>query len=358
MIESVINNLSIPAFFFEVVLDETSSVEKNYVVDGQQRLTTLNEFSTNKLRLVDSQDAAYISPDSVHYAGKTFDELPQAYQQAFKKYRLTVIKLRNLGKMRLEVFRRINQGGTPLSGQDIRLAYYGGQSASIAFIRIVGVYDSNKFSGQRFRETTKASFNLDHPWTTEQGKEAWLEWWGDKDISRGQTASEMFLWSLASAQVETLDALLKNEDALRKIDCRFNRAIDEALDAYCAQLRYQDTNTSTPPILMTLADMKDKFFPAFEQWFGMLLAEKAPSLAVGKNRLVAAVIGAAYRAGINPATLSEQSWTNIVEFIRRPQPIAQKFGGEWPVSKGRWDGQRGYKAQLEAAYTIIKKLVQ
>ncbi|MEJ0089585.1 MAG: DUF262 domain-containing protein [Limisphaerales bacterium] len=155
LVESVINNLSIPAFFFEVVLDEANSVEKNYVVDGQQRLTTLNEFVNNKLRLVDSQDAPYISPDSVHYAGKTFDELPQAYQQAFKKYRLTVIKLRNLGKMRLEVFRRINQGGTPLSGQDIRLAYYGGQSSSIAFIRIVGVYDSTKVSGQRFRETTK-----------------------------------------------------------------------------------------------------------------------------------------------------------------------------------------------------------
>ncbi|MEJ0089586.1 MAG: hypothetical protein WDM80_07575 [Limisphaerales bacterium] len=168
----------------------------------------------------------------------------------------------------------------------------------------------------------------------------------------------MFLWSLAAAQVDTLDALLKNVDALRKIDCRFNRAIDEALDAYCAQLRYQDKDTSTPPILMGLADMKDKFFPAFEKWIGMLLAQKAPSLAVGKNRLVASVIGAAYRAGIDPTTLSEQSWTNVVEFIRRPQPIAEKFGEQWPVSKGRWDGQRGYKAQLEAAFIIIKKLVQ
>ncbi len=87
LVESVINNLSIPAFFFEVQLDATTSVEKNDVVDGQQRLTTLNEFFINKFRLVESQDAPYISPDSVHYAGKTFDELPPTYQQAFKKYR-------------------------------------------------------------------------------------------------------------------------------------------------------------------------------------------------------------------------------------------------------------------------------
>src|SRR5436309_10028092 len=121
LVESIINNLSIPAFFFEVTIEE--SIEKNEVVDGQQRLTTLFDFYQNRFRLVDSDEAPYLSPNSIHYAGKPFDKLPQAYQQAFKKYRLTIIKLRQLGDMRLEVFRRINQGGTSLSGQDIRLAY-------------------------------------------------------------------------------------------------------------------------------------------------------------------------------------------------------------------------------------------
>ena len=39
LVESVINNLSIPAFFFEVILD--GGIERNEVIDGQQRLTTL-----------------------------------------------------------------------------------------------------------------------------------------------------------------------------------------------------------------------------------------------------------------------------------------------------------------------------
>jgi uncharacterized protein with ParB-like and HNH nuclease domain len=90
LVESVINNLSIPAFLFEVSVD--AGVEHNQVIDGQQRLTTLSEFFNRKFRLVDSDDAPYISPNSVHYAGKTFDELPLAYQQAFKKYRLVIIK--------------------------------------------------------------------------------------------------------------------------------------------------------------------------------------------------------------------------------------------------------------------------
>ncbi|MDD5768994.1 MAG: DUF262 domain-containing protein [Methanothrix sp.] len=67
-IESVINNLSIPAFFFEVTVD--GGVEKNDVIDGQQRITTLSEFYKNKFRMVGSDDAPYLSPHSVHYAKK------------------------------------------------------------------------------------------------------------------------------------------------------------------------------------------------------------------------------------------------------------------------------------------------
>jgi len=158
LVESVINNLSIPAFFFEVSVD--GGVERNQVIDGQQRLTTLNEFFKHKFRLVDSQDAPYISPNSVHYAGKTFDELPDAYERAFKKYRLAVIKLRDLGEMRLEVFRRINQGGTPLSGQDIPLAYYGDRSPSLALIRLVGIYDPDRQAAKRFLDNAQREFGL------------------------------------------------------------------------------------------------------------------------------------------------------------------------------------------------------
>lgn len=56
LVESVINNLSIPAFFFEVSVD--GGVERNQVIDGQQRLTTLNEFFKHKFRLVDSPGRA------------------------------------------------------------------------------------------------------------------------------------------------------------------------------------------------------------------------------------------------------------------------------------------------------------
>jgi hypothetical protein len=353
LVESVINNLSIPAFFFEVILD--GGIERNEVIDGQQRLTTLNKYYKGEFALVDSEDAPYISPNSILYAAKKFTELPEAYQRAFKKYRLAVIKLRNLeGEMRLEIFRRINQGGTPLSGQDIRLAYYGEKSASLALIRLAGVYDPSREASKRFLERAQ-EIGLSYPW---KNPEVWKDWWEDKAISRGQTASEAFLWSLIVAQVDRLNQIMTNQEALKKLNVGFSRDIDGALDAYCAQLRWQDTNSSMPPVLMKFDEMRDSFFPHFEDWINLLIGRKGVSLQLQKHRTVAAVIGAAYRRKVEPNKLNEQQWTNIVEFIRKPTEMAKNLGHEWPASKGRWDGPKGYRAQMEAAYTIVTKMTQ
>jgi hypothetical protein len=354
LIESVINNLSVPAFFFEVRIEE--GVEINEVVDGQQRLTTLAEFFKNKLRLVDSAEAPYLSPNSVLYAGKTFDELPQVYQQAFKKYRLTVIKLRGLGDMRLEVFRRINQGGTPLSGQDIRLAYYGEKSKTLSIIRLAGIFDTERLSAKRFIENAKLLFQLEFPWKSSNALSSWRDWWEDKEIARGQTPSESFLWSIVCAQVDELDSILQNDAALQKLNVRFNRAIDEALDACCAQLSWQDLHPSLPPALFTFDDIQDKFFPYFEIWIHLLIGVKGLSLPVTKHRTIASIIGAAYKNGIDSSSLKEKHWTKLVEFARRPQDFAKGIGCEWPLSKGKWDGQRGYRSQQKAAHEIIARI--
>jgi hypothetical protein len=354
LVESVINNLSIPAFFFEVIVE--AGVERNEVIDGQQRLTTLFGYFTGKFSLVDSQDAPYLSPNSVHYAGKKFDQLPVPYQQAFKRYRIALIKLRNLGEMRLEIFRRINQGGTPLSGQDIRLAYYGESSPSLALIRLVGVYNPHRQAASRFLGSALKQFDLPYPWQNESAQESWRDWWEDKEISRGQTPSETFLWSLVVANVGELNAILQNVAALQKLNARFNGGIDDALDVYCAQLSWQDRNTSIPPALTTFDDMKDQFFPHFEKLITFLLGQKGTSLPVSKHRIVAAIIGSAFKARVEAGKLTEQQWTDIVEFARRPQEIAKILELEWPVSKGRWEGPKGYRAQMHTAQAVIAKI--
>ncbi|MDX2288818.1 MAG: DUF262 domain-containing protein [Hyphomicrobiaceae bacterium] len=348
------NNLSVPAFFFEVAVD-SEGIERNQVVDGQQRLTTLKQFYDRKFRLVESGDAPYISPNSVHYAGKTFDELPTVYQQSFQKYRLAIIKLRDLKDMRLEVFRRINQGGTPLSGQDIRLAYYGENSPSLAFIRLAGIYDKSRQAAQRFIRIAEEKYSIKHPWNDLNALENWQDLWAEKDVSRGQTASEMFLWSLMAAQHSQLDAILQNGDALRKLNVAYNREIDGAMDVYCAQLRYQDAPSTIPPALMPLESMSKQFFPHFQSFFNAITSF-GPSIDVRKYRTIASLIGACYRSGTVNANWSRDQWGRAVEFIRRPTDSVNMFGVLWPQSKGRWDGAKGYRAQMEAAETIAKQI--
>jgi len=201
LVESVINNLTIPAFFFEVTTQE--GVENNAVIDGQQRLTTLSEFYNNDMRLVDSDEAPYLSPHSVHYAGKKFKDLPPAYQQTFKKYRMTIIKLRNLGDMRLEIFRRINQGGTPLSGQDIRLAYFGEGSPSVTFIRLAGIYDPDRPAARRFVSSAADRFKMSFPWG-QTGRASWLDWWEDKrDRARSNGFRDVSVVTCCGTSVES-----------------------------------------------------------------------------------------------------------------------------------------------------------
>lgn len=354
LVESVINNLSIPAFFFEVGLD-ANGVELNQVIDGQQRLTTLRQYYLGKFKLVPASDAPYISPNSVHYAGRGIDELPAVYKAAFQRYRLTVIKLRDLEGMRLEVFRRINQGGTPLSGQDIRLAYYGEHSPAVAFVRLAGIYDSEREAAQRFLDGARARYGFEDPWLATGAAQAWQDLWDEKDISRGQTSSEMFLWALMAAQYSELDGIIQNKDALAKINVRFNQSIDEALDVYCAHLNYQDRNGAVPPVLFTAEEMRGNVFPYFAAWIAEL-GINGPSLDVRKHRTVASLIGASYRVGADINAFGAEQWTKAVEFIRRPVECAAALGVEWPQSKGRWEGAKGHRAQFEAAAALAARI--
>ena len=88
-----------------------------------------------------SDKVSYIAPQSILYSGKKIKDLDKKLQRIFLSYPLTIIYLPKDLKLetKLEIFRRINEGGTPLSGQDIRLAYYS-ESKSVTLIRLVGIH--------------------------------------------------------------------------------------------------------------------------------------------------------------------------------------------------------------------------
>jgi uncharacterized protein with ParB-like and HNH nuclease domain len=115
-IESVLNRLTVPAFY---LASDENNPEIFEIVDGQQRLTTLNDFYTNKFVLAEIEKCPYYG-NSPHYAGKKYEDLSDNWRKAFRRYNLTLVSLpSNMDlSLRLEIFRRINEGGTPLSGQN------------------------------------------------------------------------------------------------------------------------------------------------------------------------------------------------------------------------------------------------
>lgn len=70
MIESLLNNLIIPAFFF------CENENRNYeVVDGQQRLNTILKFHNNDLTMTDDAKTSYIAPQATYYSGQKYKGL-------------------------------------------------------------------------------------------------------------------------------------------------------------------------------------------------------------------------------------------------------------------------------------------
>ena len=355
-IESLLNNLTTPAVFF-LEDPDTASIE---VIDGQQRLNTILKYSNDEFKLEAGDDINYLSPQSVHYSGKKFSELPQRFKTVFNDYPITIIYLPprlELGT-KLEIFRRINEGGTPLTAQDIRLSYYS-DSKSVYFVRLAGIY-ADTSSATRMIEAAEKK-GVDNPWKSyPQARDYWFDWWEGKAQAKGQTPSAMFLWYLVFSYRSELDNLISTQDTMKHLTMTFNGSTEQALDTYCAQLQFTDKK-NREPIFSTYEKGLEKDFQNFVHWIETILGRAMVGVSVDKYKQAALLIGAAVELKLEANQLSPDAWDAISGFIKAPRQSGGKWlqqEGGYPEPRGRWKGKRGQKAQCDMAKLLLSKIVE
>lgn len=110
LIESILLGIPMPSFYFN---EEANG--RMQVVDGVQRLTTIHQFFKGEFEL---GPVTYLR----NVKGSDFDRLDGVFRRRFQQAQVVVhvIDPQTPYRVKFDIFRRINTGGTPLSAQEIR----------------------------------------------------------------------------------------------------------------------------------------------------------------------------------------------------------------------------------------------
>ncbi len=349
-IESLINNLTIPPLIVYPFNDPKSGTEANDVVDGQQRVTTIREFIQGKFALSPEDDVEYAENVGAKIQGKTFSQLDPAIQTRIRRYNLNFIRLpKDLDlNMRLEIFRRINEGGVPLSAQDIRLALFG-QCDRVRFIRLAGIFDPGREGSRHMIDAAKEEFALDYPW---RSPSAWKAWWEDTAQAIGQSPSQMFLYYCIARDLQGVTALLESTQVQQSLKLKYDRTTASVLDLYCAQAQHEN-NPAVPRLLAGIEKLKN-WFRDFEYWFIALKSAKIPKLPVNSSTKIAFFIAFAAEIWQSPDRVTEKQWEQIQVFLTQgPGKIKEVLQMDFPKTSGKWPGQR---KQVERTNEICQNI--
>ncbi len=123
LIESILLNIPLPIIF------TASTGDKEEVIDGQQRMTSIFAFMdgqfpdgtkfqlTRKLKVLGKE-----------IGGRSFAQLEKHYQKTFKKYPLFLVSISedSQEEVKFEMFERLNTNITPLNAQELRNCLYRG----------------------------------------------------------------------------------------------------------------------------------------------------------------------------------------------------------------------------------------
>lgn len=116
LIDTILNDLPMPQIFIRTKIDASTQSTVREVVDGQQRLRSILEFASGKIRLTSK---------APKYKGKYYSDLSLEDQERFLSYKVPVVQLINASDADvLEVFARLNSYSVKVTPAELRHAEY------------------------------------------------------------------------------------------------------------------------------------------------------------------------------------------------------------------------------------------
>ncbi|MCY7337953.1 MAG: hypothetical protein LH613_17365, partial [Chamaesiphon sp.] len=216
-------------------------------------------------------------------------------------------------------------------------------------------------SAKRMLEAA-AKIQLSDPWKNfPAAHKQWQDWWRDKEKAKGQTPSLMFLWYLICLERNTLNSIVSPLGGTHHLKMVFRGTTEEILDIYCAQLKYQETESGATELLSSSEVIMNERFPVFSHWMHRILSKSLSGINVGNYKQLSLLIAAATELDYQPENLSAAQWNVIGQFIRSPRIASKQILGNYdayPEPKGRWNGERGQKKQCDKAVQIFAKILE
>jgi len=132
LIETILLGYSIPEIYlWETDTNPMTGDTRYSIIDGQQRIRTINQFVSGDLRLTDSG----LEFKTASYRGKEFDPLDDNQKRDFWSYKVSV-RFVNKHVSREEIikmFLRLNKTSNALNPQELRHAEFHGEFISASF---------------------------------------------------------------------------------------------------------------------------------------------------------------------------------------------------------------------------------
>lgn len=118
-IDTIIRDYPFPKIYFHESIDKIARKPRREIVDGQQRLTTIVDFCSDKFPL---------GKNAKENSGKYFSDLDEDIQDAFWAYTISVDVIRNANRAEiLQMFRRMNAFTLPLNEAEKRHSEFFGE---------------------------------------------------------------------------------------------------------------------------------------------------------------------------------------------------------------------------------------